>query len=172
MSAREDIRQAIYRYCAAIDRHQCAWMTRVFHDDATILVGDYDGNAIDFFRALQAKSTHIGRASHMIGNILFDEVTDDLVFTESYCMAIEQISPIEDGGEDIDRVVRLRYADAFRRRDDTWKIERRVIIVDHAMKAVPSATVAQFRGPQGLRSTDDPAIRMRDALGRGLLSSS
>lgn len=157
----EEIRQAVYRYCAAIDRQEYQWMEQVFHPDATMTVGPYDGDAAAFFRTLQARVPAV-RASHMIGNILFEPIVDDLVFVESYGLAVEQVA--DDAGNNIDRVVRLRYCDAFRRRDGVWKVEHRTIVVDHAMAPTPSATEVQFRGPQGTRDRDDPAMKMRAML--------
>lgn len=162
LSAIEEIRAALYRYCAAIDRGQYQWMDQVFHADAVLQIGPYEGAPAAFVDMLRSRHDSVSRAVHSLGNITIERVDEAHAFTESYCLAVEQMAGPEG---DFDRTVRLRYADVFELRGGAWKIARRVAVVDHAMAPVPSATAQQFRGPQAARDDSDPAIQLRRSLG-------
>jgi hypothetical protein len=165
LAAREEIRDVVYLYCRAIDRRQFHWMQRVFHEGGRMLCGPYDGGVEGFIDMLAERHAQIPRATHMVGNILFDFVGDDRAFVESYCLAIEEFQPESEGQPGLDRVVRVRYADEFERRNGQWRIAQRQIIIDHAMAPVSAGPEGFFRGPKARRDAQDPVLEQRAALG-------
>lgn len=150
------ISQALYRGCAAIDRGRYDWLDEVFRADAVIVAGPYEGPLAGFIAQLEARRATTPRASHMIGNILITPLDDDRAFVESYCHAVEQTAP--ESGPAMHRAVNLRYADLFERHGDDWRIARRTIVVDIAHPPVPLADSPSYRGPQGRRDAEDPAL--------------
>jgi hypothetical protein len=164
LAAGEAIRDRIYLICTALDRAQPERLADAFHSDATIVVGNYSGGIPGFIDVIRARRDSIVRAVHMIGNVAIRLPAPDRAFVESYCQAVEEVYSSAGDGTTENRIVRLRYADAFVRRDGDWRILRRIVIVDHAMPASPAANASLFRGPQGRRDAEDPALRLEAAL--------
>lgn len=165
LAAREAIRDALFIYCRAIDRCAFHLLDKVFHAQGVMETGSYVGIYSGFVAVLNERHARIPRAAHSISNILFDFLDDDHAFVESYAYALEEFEP--EPGEDagLNRVVRIRYADDFSRQAGAWKIDRRRIIVDHAMAPQPSAPGGFFRGPAGTRNAEDPVLSYRVSLG-------
>jgi len=164
LAAREAIREAIYFYCTAIDRRQYDRLGEIFHAEATIRVGAYEGLVQPFIDSLASRNANVLRAVHMIGNVRIEALGPSAAFAESYCLAVQQFPPEPPAETGIDRVLRLRYADHFTAAADGWKIAHRLIVVDHASAPTPAASESVFTGPQGAPGADDPAVRMRAAL--------
>lgn len=92
----------------------------VFHVDATIDNGHFKGSPEAFAAMVRERHARIPKSLHMIANVLIDFTRPHRAFVESYGLALEQ-HPGEGAGPDLDRVVRVRYADEFEERSGEWK---------------------------------------------------
>lgn len=168
MAAREQMRAALYWYARAIDRGQSGFLSNAFHPDATIDCGSFSGDLAGFGAMLDERRRAVPRAVHMIGNMLVDFLGSSRAFAETYCLALEEFLPETPGGPNLNRLVRVRYADEFACRDDAWKISHHLIIIDHVMPAEAAVPPdGFFSGASGRRDADDPILLRRATLGIG-----
>jgi len=102
----------------------------------------------------------------MIGNVLIDFIDDARAFIETYCQALE-FRPGTGGSPDLDRVVRLRYADAFEERAGQWRIASRLVVIDHEHWQPSPASDTATAGCRltGVRGEHDPVVQLRRSLG-------
>lgn len=169
MADRAQIQEVMFRYCHAIDRQQLEMLaTDVFHADATTDNGHYKGDIPGFIAKVRVRHATIPQAFHMIGNVLIDFLGPDRAFVESYCLAMEH-HPQDPAGP-VHRIVRVRYADIFERRNGLWRVAERTVISDHDMGVPAAACAAPLFGPdvpitRGVRNASDPAVQQRKALG-------
>ncbi len=164
---RAQIAEALYHYCRAIDRIRPEALLNCFHADALIDNGQGLFEVDAFAAMVVERHAAIPQAFHMIGNILVDFTGADTAFVESYCLAMEH-HPGAAQGQLLDRIVRVRYADQFERRDGAWKVARRLVVIDHEMAFKVDPDVSPFAGvPKhaGVRGLQDPVEQLRRSLG-------
>jgi ketosteroid isomerase-like protein len=110
-------------YARAIDRADASLMASVFHDDATVVTGVFNGNAREFAQKIVGYvRENIERCFHSIANEWYEMHGDDAV-GESYVIA-----NMTAGGKDT--LIGGRYIDSFQRRNGVWKIKARTFVVD------------------------------------------
>ena len=176
MSANSDYRvedrlkitEVLYAYCRGVDRIDLDVLRDVFEPDAKIAKGNGEVALPDWLIYIAEKHPAIPRTSHMVTNYLIDFTGADSAFVESWCLAVEQHPASGPNGEDVDHVVRVRYADSFKLRDGTWRIATRAYIMDHVMSAIVRDDLIPDFGLryQGIRGPADLAsTQRRKALG-------
>ena len=148
---KEDIRDLSRRYMRGLDRLDLDLLGSVFHDDATVDYGFYQGSARDFVAfAHQALKDHLAN-HHMLGQMLVDVDGDDAV-GEIYFQAFHRL--IEDGAEK-DLFISGRYVDRYQKRNGVWKIAFRSEVNDWA-RTDPAADGYFHATPLGLRGARAP----------------
>ena len=86
--------------------------------------GSFSGDAAAFVaRTIRRMREEYKSSQHRISNILI-ELHDDIAFVESYVVAVHSLHDerIEMAG--------ARYVDRFARREGSWKIARRLVLID------------------------------------------
>lgn len=163
---RAAIAAVLQRWCRAIDRRDAALMQTVFHPDALITNGRDDCGSKEYIERAASRHAGIPKSSHMIGNVNVEFVGPDAAFCETWCHALEA-HPAQGDRPALDRLVRMRYADEFARRDGAWRIARRTAVIDHEvwLPAPERDTAAEAGRLVGLRSADDPIEQVRRRLG-------
>lgn len=159
--AREAIRDALFRYCRAVDRADEAALHDSYWPDATDRHGIASGPVRNFFdwasKALKTTETSV----HQIHNILM-EFREGGCWVESYFSAF-------DGRDDSDGNMQLnslkgRYVDWFVEREGIWKIKDRVVVFDWVEPLpVPKGSKAERFGhrlPMGERWPNDPVYKL------------
>jgi hypothetical protein len=141
-------------------------LQQVFHEDAVIDNGRFRGGVAAYAPEAFQRHEAIPRAVHMIGNVLIDFIDDARAFIETYCQALE-FRPGTGGSPDLDRVVRLRYADAFEERAGQWRIASRLVVIDHEHWQPSPASDTATAGCRltGVRGEHDPVVQLRRSLG-------
>lgn len=160
------IQDALARYCRAIDRQELELLSEVFHDDARIANGHFEGSPADFVAMVRERHAKIPKASHMVTTVLIDFTGATGAFVESYGLALEYHPHGKEGP--VDRIVRVRYGDEFEQRAGHWKVARRIVVMDHEMSVPSSAGGSTWSNAgrlEGARSTADPVSQRRIALG-------
>ncbi|WP_156680966.1 nuclear transport factor 2 family protein [Sphingomonas profundi] len=128
--ARLDARAALYdllmAYCRGVDRADAATLASVFHDDATMNAGMFNGPTRDFVPMIGDVVRGFKSSFHSVANHWFEIDGDDAV-GESYVIA-HVLATID--GEDREMLTGGRYLDRFQKRDGAWKIAARVFVAD------------------------------------------
>jgi len=110
-------------YARAIDRADASLMASIFHEDATVVSGVFNGNAAEFAVKITAfVRENIERCFHSVANE-WHEVHGDEAVGESYVIANTTA-----GGKDT--LTGGRYVDAYQRRNGVWKFKARTFVVD------------------------------------------
>jgi ketosteroid isomerase-like protein len=117
---RQDIHDALMRYCRGVDRCDEALMQSAYHEDAVA----FAINAWDFVEHFipdnKAATTF---TMHSIANLDID-VVGDKAYSEAYF--VTYVGREEDGQEFVDAFCG-RYVDRWERRNDDWKIIHREV---------------------------------------------
>jgi ketosteroid isomerase-like protein len=127
---REAIRNLIYRYARAVDRRDFAEVRHLYHPDATDDHGNYSGAIAGFFDYLETTDLYESM-HHTCANILI-ELHGETADVETYFIFTAVLRPqpgSPDGSRMLDYLVG-RFIDRFEKRDDTWRILRRVVVRD------------------------------------------
>ncbi len=125
---RQQISEALYTYCRAVDRIDRELGYSIWHDDAEVDYGDaiYRGTArgvIDYICDAQLKGiVH----SHQITNIII-RFDGGRALSEAYVTSGMRTMH---EGELMQITTRGRYLDRWSRRGGPWRIEKRVFIND------------------------------------------
>lgn len=154
--AKQEISEAIYRYCRAYDRMDLDMALAVWHPGGTVAYGDiYDGPAADYFGPSWDYRRTLANFSHQVTNILI-ELDGDRAASEAYVTASLQQQP-EDGTIKED-LYRGRYLDRWSRREGRWAIEHRHFIPDSYTRIEFDASLARpsFLG-LGRKDRSDPS---------------
>jgi hypothetical protein len=127
LSAKDTIRDCIYRINRGIDRIDEPLMASGFHPDAMVRWGtkEHVDLATWIKEAIRVQHT-TQRVQHLVGNILID-LRGDEADVESYEIG-RHLTPLPNGMKDL--IIASRYIDKFARRDGTWRIVRRDKVAD------------------------------------------
>jgi hypothetical protein len=158
--SRFEIHDLIMAHCRAIDRIDADLLKTIWHEEATLDVGSYQGNALEFFVPFLDVIKQRKTIFHSIANEWI-EIDGDSAVGESYVIAF---STHEEAAGDFDEFTGGRYVDVFRRFDGLWKIAHRTFVQDWKTRE-PSTDqseegmYAQLR-LRGGRFPDDPVYSL------------
>jgi hypothetical protein len=127
--AKQEITEAIYRYCRGLDRMDrrlalSFWLPGGTADYDPWYQGTGEGFVDWVFEAHAAVVIH----AHQIHNVLIELAGGDQAASESYFTAVLRLEPTP--GRLVDRIVRGRYLDRWARRDGVWGAEHRQAVQD------------------------------------------
>lgn len=185
LSAREEIREVVARYCRGADRLDWELVRSCFHPDARDEHGFYDGGIdgmIAFFS--EWSGTHYRSAMHMVGNQI-SQVFGDSAVSEAYCLSYlrltadkarsERFAALFDPARHaavlneaacdlVDLTIAVRFVDRFERRaaDGPWLIAHRVVV--HEWDRLDPVR-ACFDGPVAHGGRRDPSDLIFQRLG-------
>jgi ketosteroid isomerase-like protein len=147
LADREAIRDCLTTYCRGIDRRDVDLVREVYWPDAT------DDHAMmppmsaqEFISNMEQmrNSKDLEATQHLLSNILID-VVGTTAYVESYVNAYHRFR--RDNGERYDLVAGARYLDRMEKRDDEWRIARRVVKIDWLREYEDSADLENgFQG--------------------------
>lgn len=124
---REAIRECLYRYARGVDRLDEEMIRSAYWPDAIDDHLNFVGTVDQFVDMAFPLMRRMDQAIHMIGNILID-MRGDEADVESYFWGIQRITG--EGGTKQDVIAAGRYLDRFARRQDEWRIARRMVMTD------------------------------------------
>lgn len=154
--ARQALHDLGMAYCRGVDRGDGDLLRSVFHDDATVSVGVFEGSALEFADIMVAPAPERVRTFHSVANEWYD-VDGDRAVGESYVIAVS--TWLADGQES-DGIVGGRYLDRFERRAGVWKLAHRTFVLDWNINQPTTAQWDnEFYGQlktRGGRAPDDP----------------
>ena len=133
LSAREEIRDILHRYCKGIDRRDWPLVRSCFADDHVHKHAEYEGPPDEFIGFASQVLEHIPGTHHSISNVHIS-LSDDgqSATTEANFVAYHYIepgqpefAPCQTRGKATDWIVAGRYCDRLEKRDGSWIIVRR-----------------------------------------------
>jgi len=153
---KQEIYEALLRYCYGIDRCDLALVLSAFHEDALDNHSGVEERAIDrFTRTVGARSMW---TCHNIGNVLI-QVDGANAAVQSYLTAWHRLSH---EGRTYDWVIGGRYVDRFECRKGEWRIAHRTVVYD----------CERFDEVSAARPAGHPAATFFDRVIRGAQSRS
>lgn len=148
--AREEIRDVMRRYARGVDRFDLDAIRACYHPDATDERGPYQGDVDGFIAYLDSDKglRMFLRTTH--------SVTDHAVEVDGDSATCESVTIAHHRLPDEHYLLGLRYLDRFERRDGEWRIARRKVAYDWAIRR-PAADSDELPGhfPLGARGPGD-----------------
>ena len=158
---KQEIYEALMRYCRAIDRCDEELLRTVYHPDAWDDHGTFNGPASEFIPwVMQGLHERFTLTTHIVTNVLI-EVEGDTGHSESY---VNSFHLEQRDGQEWEWVFSGRYVDRFERRNGAWKIARRTTVFD--WESMRPATTEKVLHPGefdnvGCRSRADAVYSVR-----------
>lgn len=151
---RTQILDVLHRYCRGIDRLDEDLVRSCYHPDGVANHGLYEGSVDHFMSsAFRRQRADVQTAAHTLHQSLI-EVEGDAAVAETYATAVERRRPEPNGT--VDTLVGLRYVDRFERRDGSWLIARRTVVVDWTqVREVDEGPLAEADFVRGRRDDQD-----------------
>lgn len=164
LTAKQEIRDALARYCRGLDRMDKEMVQAVFHDDASVdYIGIFEGTGADFVDWVwKIHVDHMQCHSHQITNVLA-EIDGNRATSETYVTVALWTQPDADG-QVSEIVSRGRYLDRWEKRDERWAIEHRIHLADQT-RSLPIGTPPPRPGSH--RSGEDPSFQFIPKASRG-----
>lgn len=151
---RQLILDTIHRYCRGVDRLDKALIASSYHPDAWDDHGTFKVRGSECADVIVARIAQQANSSmHCITNVLFDQLSDDIVNTEAYFVAWLAFFR---GDGAFTRGLGGRYVDRFERRNDIWRIANRVVVHEWSrIDPVGEPWPPSLNMHQGQRSRED-----------------
>ena len=157
--AKEQIKDALLRYCHGVDRGDADMISSAYHPDAHddhvlfVATGATIGRTI--VERLAGKSSF---SMHFVTNQRID-VDGDTAYSETYNLVLRDSFDAENPPSDTSMRLLLagnRYVDRFEQRDGEWRIAHRVCVQEFVrIDQVPRPVSAGRAGALSLRSLAD-----------------
>lgn len=151
---RQAITRVLTTYARSVDRRDLATARSTYHDDAFDDHGRYKGDVDGLFRFFEELGDTLVSTFHMLGTPHI-ELRGNTAWCETYCLYRRESAPDRPDGPVLQG---LRYLDRLSKREGTWRIQHRQVVLDweHAAGAEPVVP----SGPTWLRGSkhgEDPA---------------
>ena len=160
LADREAIRECLYRYARGVDRLDAGMVRSAYWPDCIDEHTGFTGDAEAFIAWAFPIMGTMDQTMHIIGNILM-AIDGDRAETECYFYGIHRVN-LPDGGKS-DVIGAGRYVDTLEKRDDEWRISRRLVITDWFRQYPDSADWSQgmlgIMVDPGGRFPDDESYR-------------
>ncbi len=164
LADREAIRDCLLFYCRGIDRRDADLLRQAYWPDA---IDDHammpPMSADDFIRTATdvTSQADLEATQHVLSNVLID-VVGATAYVESYVQAYHRFR--RENGERYDLAAGARYIDRMEKRDDEWRIARRVVKIDWLREYEDSYNLENgFRGARfvpGGHKPDDASYEL------------
>lgn len=146
LADREAIRDVLLRYCRASDRVDEDLLRSVYWPDAEDDHLEFSGGREEFIEYCVPILTHMRYNMHTLGNMLI-VIDGDRAESESYFIGYHSVPDAE--GNRMDSFSGGRYLDRLEKRDDEWRIKKRLVTVEW-FRELPD-TQYQDAGPFGMK---------------------
>jgi ketosteroid isomerase-like protein len=157
---KQDIHDTAMLYPRALDRADVDLILQMFHDDATVEYGLFDGLARDFAPFVIDFVHTLKWSFHSISNEII-VVDGDNAACEFYGTAF---MCVDDNGTLTDSIIGGRYLDRWQRRNDEWKISHRQFVMDWNQNQPASAVwdegLFAALKVRGCRGKEDPLYKL------------
>jgi SnoaL-like domain len=162
LMAERAIQRVLTSYSRGVDRFDFETVRSCYWPDGTDDHGSFVGGVDEFISFVQKSLNRFERTAHFLGNMQVDvDLGRGVARSETYAIAFHRYPDAE--GNPTDMWAGLRYVDRFERRDDQWRIRKRVCAYDwrrtDRVGADGGFADAYVRG---IRSADDIVFHILD----------
>lgn len=161
---KQAIRDALSRYCRAMDRRDEPLAAALWHPEGTADYGEgiFTGSGAGFAEWVTEIHAGFDRTSHQITNVLC-VVEGERAVSEAY-VTVALWSPPDDAGAVTRVSSRGRYLDRWSRRDGRWAVDARQYLEDYT--TYQQFEKATLGGASALsrRDHDDPSYALLSSL--------
>ncbi|WP_232493862.1 nuclear transport factor 2 family protein [Novosphingobium kaempferiae] len=162
LADREAIRECLYRYARGVDRLDADMLRSAYWPDCVDEHMGFTGNLEAFIAWSFPIMGAMDQTLHLIGNVLVS-IHGDEADAESCFYGIHRVN-LPGGKSDV--IGAGRYLDRFEKRDDEWRIARRLVVTDWFRQYADSADWSQgmlgIMVEPGGRFPDDESYRRLD----------
>lgn len=155
--AKQDIHEAVMRYCRGIDRLDMALVRSAYHSGGTDHHDGFEGSVEEFVAWVEPLLTTLDGTRHEVANHL-SEVAGVKAVAESYVVARHWGS-----SRSMNFTTGIRYVDHFEKQDGVWAIVERFAVHEWTRRDIYTR-YGPFDGPLGTRDGDDPVFRLARQL--------
>jgi hypothetical protein len=162
--AKQEIRDALSRYCRAMDRRDEPLAAALWHPEGTADYGEgiFTGTGAGFATWVTEIHASFDRTSHQITNVLC-EVSGERAVSEAYVIVALWSPPADDGA--VTQVTsRGRYLDRWSLRNDRWAVDERTYIEDYTTYQRYEKSTLGGASPLSRQDHDDPSYALLTSL--------
>lgn len=153
--------EVIHSYCRGVDRRDYDLVRRTYHADAYDDHGDYKGGVDGLIAWVRARHADIPHSMHFVLNCLIEFLAGDHAVAETYFIR-KQVGPgAKNSGTVVISETMGRYVDQFERRDDQWRVARRVVVFEAVVNTVATSAPLGHKWIWQRRNTTDPVYFAR-----------
>lgn len=156
------IEHVLNMHCRGVDRADAQTLKSAYWPEAQVAYGSFNGSAHEFCELLPVGIQRYRATHHQLSNIIIEIKNTDAV-VESYVTAYHH-SP---EGAATEMTYFGRYVDQMQKRDSSWKILFRHVVMDWNQNLVESAdlTGPTFAGlAKSGRKPDDPLYKLQKTV--------
>jgi hypothetical protein len=161
LADREAIRDCLYRYARGMDRCDEEMLRSAYWEDAVDDHLAFSGTREELIAWSMPIVRTMDQGQHIIGNILI-RLHGNAADAESYFYGFHRVRGPD--GQPRDSVGAGRYVDKFEKRDDEWRIIKRLVVTDWFREYTDSADWSKgFMGMMidpGARHPDDASYSL------------
>lgn len=163
--AKQEIRDALSRYCRAMDRRDEPLAAALWHDDGIADYGNtFTGSGNGFATWVTETHRSFDRHSHQITNVLTEvSASGDEAVSEAY-VTVALWSAADESGAVTQITSRGRYLDRWAHRSGRWAVVARQFIDDFtiAQRLAPAEVIPP--SPRSRRDPGDPSYPLLSSL--------
>jgi hypothetical protein len=157
--AKDQIREQLYNYGRGLDRMDRPLALKAYHSDSTV-GGVFTGSGAEWVDSARRTLERESASSHQMTNVII-KVDGDKAGSETYFI-VSQHAGVGTGVANAPHtsLIRGRYIDRWSKRNGTWGIDHREIIVDFSTNDIPPPAPASAAAPRpsaGKRDKTDPS---------------
>ena len=127
---KEKIRDLVFSYSRGVDRQDFAFLRTLYTEDAIEddHGGAYSGTAEGYVDWLESVMGRVENSVHLVHNHVIRLESATTALGEVYVSGHSRLKLEEGGKEDLTHG--MRYIDHYRKTGETWRFQRRTIVVD------------------------------------------
>jgi hypothetical protein len=165
LRAKQEIRDALSRYCRAMDRRDEPLAAALWHEGGSADYGEiFQGSGREFAAWVTETHLNFDRHSHQITNVLTEVSSSrNEAVSEAY-VTVVLWSPVSDDGGVTQVTSRGRYLDRWACRDGRWAVVARQLVDDFTTAQQLSAAEVIAAGSHSRRDPDDPSYALFSSL--------
>jgi hypothetical protein len=164
LAAKQEITEALHRYCRGLDRMDREMAESVWHPGGTADYGEsmYQGTGTGFLDWVWPTHEGFARHSHMVSNAIIGvDVAAGVATSECYVEVWLRTRPND--GVVMDLLGRGRYVDRWSLRDGRWAIDHRNYLDDlQRVETHPATSMTDGSTATGRRDRTDPSYAVFD----------
>jgi hypothetical protein len=170
---KEAIQDAMARYSRGVDRGDWALLRSTYHADAWDDHGDYKGPIDGLVEWLDKRFAGVDNSMHFLGNCLIEFADANTALVETYFVSRRLRAPIEEEreiagpGDAMCREAWGRYVDRFERRDGTWRVAHRTVVLEAASTSLALGGARSGTSTWGRRDRNDRLYLAQAELFKG-----